>query len=211
MLARLRTHLPAWRRALRRRRRTLAALVLLAALAALLPSLLPPSLRGGEVVVARADLPVGTVLGEEHLRTVRVADELIPPQAARSVQEVAGRSTAHPLARGTPVLPGLLEAEQAAAIPPGSVLMAIPVPRVLLPHLGPGTRIELLSADPVSGTALRVPATVVELSSSPGGATGTLASGPEGSATAIIALDRTRSGAVAQALGSAALTVSIIG
>lgn len=209
MLARLRTHLPAWRRALRRRRRTLAVLVVLAAVAALLPSLLPPSLRGGDVVVLRSDLPAGTVLRQEHLGTLRIAEELIPPQAARSVHDLAGRTTALPLADGTPVLPGMLEDEGAATIPPGSVLMAVPVPSVLVPHLGPGARIELLSADPVTGAALRVAATVVELSP-PGRGTGAPGAVP-GSPAAIIALDRTRSGEVAQALGAGALTVSIIG
>jgi hypothetical protein len=210
MLARLRTHLPAWRRALRRRRRTLAVLVVLAAVAALLPSLLPPSLRGADVVVLRSDLPAGTVLRPEHLGTLRIAEELIPPRAARSVHDLTGRTTAFPLADGTPVLPGMLEGEGAAAIPPGSVVMAVPVPSVLVPHLGPGARIELLSADPVTGTSLRVAATVVELSSPPGGGTGAPGAGPEPPA-AIIALDRTRSGEVAQALGAGALTVSIIG
>lgn len=211
MLARLRTHLPAWRRALRRRRRTLAVLVVLAAAAALLPSLLPPSLRGGDVVVVRGDLPAGTVLTPEHLRTLRVAEELIPPQAARRVEDLSGRTTAHRLAGGTPVLPGMLEEEGPAVVPPGSVLMAVPVPAVLVPHLRPGTRVELLSADPVTGSSLRVPATVVELSSPPGSGTGALGAGSEASAAAILALDRTRSQEVAQALGAAALTVSIIG
>ncbi len=186
-------------------------LVVLAAVAALLPSLLPSSLRGGDLVVARGDLPAGTVLGAEHLRTLRVAEELIPPQAARGVEDLTGRTTAHPLAAGTPVLPGMLEEQGPAVIPPGSALMAVPVPSVLVPHLRPGTRVELLSADPVTGSALRVPATVVELSAPPGGGPGALGVGSEGSAAALLALDRTRSGEVAQALGATALTVSIIG
>ena len=137
MLSRLRTHLPAWRRALRRRRRLLALLILAATLAALLPSLLPPSVRGVPAVVADQDLPAGTVLEAEHLRTVHVAEELLPVGAPSGPDEVIGQRTAHPLPAGAPLLPTALAAEEHPVLPAGMALMVVPVPGALAPHLSP--------------------------------------------------------------------------
>ena len=108
MLTRLRSHLPAWRRALRRRRRVLAALVLAAIAATLLPTLLPPSVQGVEALVVTEDLPAGTELLPEHLRTVRVAEELVPAEAPNAPEEVSV-ATAHPLPpAGAPLLRTML-------------------------------------------------------------------------------------------------------
>ena len=85
MFARLLPHLPLWRRALRRRRRSLSLLVAALAVVLVLPALVPASMQSTPVVVAAGDLPTGTELGPQHLRTVEVASSLVPGGASSSV------------------------------------------------------------------------------------------------------------------------------
>ena len=210
MFSRLRSHLPAWRRALRRRRRLLAGLAVAALVAAVLPSMLPPSARGVEVVVTDVALEAGTVLTASHLRTVRVAEDLVPAGAAHEVDGVLGRAVRVPLDAGAPVLPGVLESPDAAEVPEGSVLMAVPVPEALVPHLRPGTAIELLPTDPVLLGGSGVRARVLEVVPSRGG-TSALAGTAAGTAEALVTIERSRAGEVAHALGMGAVVVTVIG
>lgn len=210
MLSRLRLQLPTWRRALRRRRRVLLAVVVAALVAALLPSMLPPSTRGIEVVVLDAAIAPGTALTPSHLSTVRVAPELVPPGAVREADQVLGRKALVPLDVGTPLLPGLLEDEGAVAIPAGSVLMVIPVPAALVPHLAAGTRIELLPGDPAAVAAVAIPAQVLEVVPDTGKAP-VLSQTGAGTVEVLITLDRNRAQDLASALGGATLVVTVIG
>lgn len=214
MLSRLRPQLPLWRRALRRRRHTLVVLALAAAAVLVLPALVPASVTGVDTVVAAADLPAGTVLAPEHLRTVRVAPALVPEDAARSTEELLGAETGVPIAAGQALLPSMLDAARAPTVPDGRALMAVPVPDVLTPHLAPGTRIELLTADPMTGTTARIPADVVEVitGGSDGGATsGFGTEGPARASQALVTVERGRAGEVAHALGAATVTIAVIG
>lgn len=210
MLSHLRAHLPAWRRALRRRRRLLTALAVTALVASLLPSMLPPSARGVEVVVADAALAPGTVLAPTHLSTARIAEDLVPAGAALGIEQVLGRTTRIPLGTGTPLLAGMLVPSGAAAVPEGSVLMTVPVPQALVPHLPPGTRIELLPVDPTafegSGILARVLEVVASDSSSPA-----LGSGSAGNAEVLVTVERGQARELAHALGSGAVVVTVIG
>jgi len=210
MLSRLRAHLPAWRRALRRRRRLLAALSLAALIAAALPSLLPPSARGIEVIVAEAPIAAGAVLRSEDLRTARIAPELAWEGMAREAEQVVGRTARLPLEPGAPVLPGMLEDPGGTAIPEGAAVMAVPVPEVLVDHLGPGTEIALLGTDPASASHAAIPATVIEVITPVGGA-GALGGGATGTAEALVAVEERQAGEVAHALGIGAVTVAVIG
>lgn len=209
MLSRLRAHLPLWRRALRRRRRLLAALAVAALLAALLPTLLPPSTRGVDVVLADAPLAAGTVLTAEDLRTAQLAPELVPQGAPQQAEEVIGRTTRLALEPGTPLLPGVLEGPGLAAIPQGSALLAVPVPEAIAAHLRAGTEIALLSTDPASADGTAISAQVIEIIA-PDGEQSALG-GTAGSAEALVAVDRSRAGEVAHALGVGAIVVSVIG
>lgn len=209
MLSRLRAHVPLWRRALRRRRRLLTALVVAMLLAALLPTVLPPSARGVEVVVSAMPLDAGTVLASDHLRTVRVAPELVPEGTPHQADQILGRTLRHSLPAGSPLWDALLEDPGGPSIPDGSVLMIVPVPDVLSPHLRPGTRIELLSTDPTRFAGSSVPAEVVEVIA-PGSSSVELGGG-EGTPQAVVTVRRDRSGEVAHALGVGGVVVSVIG
>lgn len=210
MLSRLRVHLPAWRRALRRRRRLLLVLLVTALAATLLPAMLPPSARGLEVVAVRDALAPGTVLAPEHLTTVRLAPELVPAGTALETEQVLGRTTRLPLEAGTPLLPGTLEPPEGAVVPEGSVLMVVPVPRALVAHLGPGTEIELLPADPAMGGGAPVPARVLEVVPEGAGAPVLGASGT-GTVEALVTLEQERARELAHALGNGPVLVTVIG
>lgn len=188
----------------------LLALVVAALVAALLPSMLPPSTRGVEVVVLDAAIAPGTALTGSHLSTVRVAPELVPPGAVLEADRVLGRKALVPLDAGTPLLPGMLEDDGAAAIPAGSVLMVVPVPAALVPHLAAGTRIELLPGDPASVTGAPIPAQVLEVVPVPGDAPLLSAAGA-GTAEVLITLERERARELAHTLGGATVVVTVIG
>ncbi|WP_434176931.1 SAF domain-containing protein [Brachybacterium conglomeratum] len=208
MLTRLLPHLPTWRRALRRRRRTLAVLVVAAAAVLLVPSLVPGSVTGTEVVVAAEDLPTGTALEAEQMRTVEVASSLVPSGASTAVEDLVGERLAAPVAADGPILSGDLLATGEDSLPEGTALLAVPVPEVLLPHLRSGTRIELLMSDPVDGSATRIPAEIRSLSPATG--TGALGTGTDAGVQALVLVDRQRSGEVAHALGTSNVAVSVI-
>lgn len=210
MLSRLRSHLPHWRRALRRRRRLLALLALAVAVTAVLPSLLPPSARGVQVIVADEDLPAGTVLGPEHLRTVRTAEQLLPAEAPTAAEHVLGRATTHPVPAGAPLLDVFLSGEGQPSLPEGAVLMVVPIPDLLAPHLSPGTRVELLPADPALDSPGAITAQVVEAAPTTPSTVG-LGGAGSGSTQILVAVDRASSGELAHALGAGTVMVAVIG
>lgn len=209
MLDRLRRHLPLWRRALRRRRRALAVLVLLGGIVVAAPALLPPSSRGVGTVVAAAELPAGTRVAPEDLRTVAVAPQLVPAGASTRPDELVGRTLRHPVGAGTALVPGMLEEPGAQPIGDGRVLMAVPVPEVLVPHLRPGAEIELLPVSPVDPTLRPLRARVVDLAVEEGAASGlvTATSGPR----ALVSVEASRAHELAHALAGGAVSVAVIG
>jgi Flp pilus assembly protein CpaB len=210
MFTRLLPHLPVWRRALRRRRRSLALLVAALAVVLVLPALVPASMQSTSVVVAAGDLPTGTELGPQHLRTVEVASSLVPSGASSSVGQLEGERLAGPVSEGGAVLPADLVGAEGPAIPEGTALVAVPVPEVLLPHLAAGTRIELLMNDPVDGTGSRIPAEIRSLSAD-ATTSGSLASPGSTGTEALVLVERQSAGDVAHALGAGTVTVSVIG
>lgn len=209
MLDRLCRHLPLWRRALRRRRRALLILVLLGAVAVAAPALLPPSSRGIETVVATEELPAGTMLSAEHLRRVAVAPQLVPEGASSQPEDLVGRTLRHPVGAGTALVPAMLEDPGEEPIGEGRVLMAVPVPAVLLPHLRPGAEVSLLPASAVDPTGAPIPARVVDLSTEGTSASplGTGAGGPQ----MLVSVEASLSHELAHALAGGAVSVSVIG
>lgn len=210
MLSRFRLHLPHWRRALRRRRRLLALLALAVAVTAVLPSFLPPSIQGVQVIAADEDLPTGTVLGPEHLRTVRTAVQLAPAEAPSTAEQVLGRTTTHPVPAGTPLLDPFLSGDGQLDLPEGAALMVVPVPDLLAPHLSPGTDIELLTVGPSPDAVESITGQVVHAAPTAPSAVD-LSGGGTGSTQILVAVDRSRSGELAHALGAGAVMVSVIG
>ena len=211
MLTWIRAQLPPLRRSVRRRRRTLAVLVAALLIAALAPALLPPSVRGSTVVVTAVDLPAGTELSEHQLREVRIAADLVPTGAPTSPEDVVGRETALPLPAGAPVLPGALTGGGPTELPDGFVLMAVPVPAVLIPRLEPGAEIEILSSGPGTASPERLAARVVELPSAQPAGSSIVPPGGSVSTDVLVAVERTRSGDLAHSLHEGWMSISLIG
>ncbi len=192
-------------------------LVLAATAAALLPMYLPPSTQGTTVLVAATDLPAGTVLTPEHLRAVEIAEELMPEGTASTADAVAGSTTALPLRAGTPLLPGMLREHSPSAVPEGSVLMLVPAPAALATHLGPGSRIELLTTDLATGSTGSLVAQVLAPAASAASTPQVSLGGPgadagpgSGAVQLLVAVDREDSRELAHALAGGTTTVSII-
>lgn len=107
-------------------RRHLAAALAMLSLALSLAVLAPAAEERVEVLVAGRDLPVGSLLRPEDLRSESVPRSLVPEGTYRNAAQAAGSRLAIPVPAGTPVLPtmvigpGLL-----AGLEPGSV--AVPL------------------------------------------------------------------------------------
>lgn len=186
----------------------LVAALLIAALA---PALLPPSVRGSTVVVTAVDLPAGTELSEHQLREVRIAADLVPTGAPTSPEDVVGRETALPLPAGAPVLPGALTGGGPTELPDGFVLMAVPVPAVLISRLTPGAEIEILSTGPDLSSPERITARVVELPAAQPSGSSIMAPATGASTEMVVAVERTRSGDLAHSLHEGWMSISLIG
>lgn len=210
MLTRIRSHLPAYRRALRRRRRTLAALLIAMVAVAVLPSMLPAGQRGTTVVVTAVAIPAGTMITEDHLRTVEVAADLVPEGTAASVEETVGTTTSVPLAEGTPLMPGMLASDTATDIPPGRSLLVMSAPVQLRDRLHPGTELEIhhSTADPARPG--RTAATVVEVAAETTGAVTGLA-GTSSDLVVLVTVDRADAVEVAHATREGWSILSIVG
>jgi hypothetical protein len=167
-------------------------------------------MQGTEVVVAADDLPAGTVLAPEHLRTVEVASSLVPDGAVSSPELLEGERLAAPVGEGGAILPADLVGVDGLPVPEGTALMAVPVPEVLLPHLSVGTRIELLMSDPVDGSGTRVPAEIRSLSEG-SHASGSLGATGPATPEALVLVERHSAGELAHALGEGTVSVSVIG
>jgi len=141
------------RRALRRhvlaRRRLLAALFTAGAVAAGLQAVAGPPPPTVVVTIAGRDLPAGTVLGADDLRTVDMPPDAVPDGV---VDDVAGRTLAAPLRSGEPVTDVRLVGAALTGAHPD--LAAMPV---RLPDAGStglllaGDRIDLVATDPQAG------------------------------------------------------------
>ena len=199
MFARLLPHLPLWRRALRRRRRSLSLLVAALAVVLVLPALVPASMQSTPVVVAAGDLPTGTELGPQHLRTVEVASSLVPAGAASSEDELEGERLARPVTEGGAILPSDIVGAEVRPIPEGTALVAGARPRGAPAALAAGTRIELLMSDPVDGTGSRVPAEIRSLSADAATSGPPVSPGSSGT-EALVLVERQSAGDVAHAL-----------
>lgn len=212
MLPRIRAQLPVWRRALRRRRRTFAALAAALVLTLIVPPLLPPDSQAATVVVADVELPAGTVLDAHHLRSVRVAVDLVPPGAVSSAEGLVGQETAVRVPADSPVLTGALDGGELSAVADGSALMAVPVPAALAPLLIPGSQVEIIGSTPESAVPRRILAHVVEVPSDRDPETSSmLSSGTAAPAQVLIAIDRDDAAVLARSSAEGWLSVALIG
>jgi Flp pilus assembly protein CpaB len=150
-----RSQLARRRRAVRRlvlsRRRPLAALLAAAAVVAGLHELRPPPPDVVAVLTAARDLPAGTTLHEQDLRSVDYASGTAPSGLA---SDAVGRVLAAPVRAGEPLTDVRLVGAALAAAYPGSVAIPVRLPDAgMAALLHVGDRIDLVAADPQGGAA----------------------------------------------------------
>lgn len=138
------------KRFLLRRRRLLAALLCCAAAGTAVQALLPPETGELSLVVAAADIPAGTVLTEQDLRTAMVPATAAPPGSFTLSAQAAGHRLATPLKQGSPVLEtSLVGTGLLTGAPPGSVAVAVrPADPALVHLLTPGQLVDVVLANP---------------------------------------------------------------
>lgn len=96
---------PLWRRLAHRHRRPLAATLAGAAALLALVSLRPPTPATVAVLVTRADVAPGQVLGPDDVEVAAWPAAAAPTGALSSVEELPDRPVAAPLTAGEPLLP----------------------------------------------------------------------------------------------------------
>lgn len=103
------------------------------------------------IVVAAADLPVGTKLEEQDLRLVKFPSSNLPPGIFRTVAEAVGRGVVVPITKNEMIMESKLAAENAGAglpslIPSGMRAISVKVNDVIsvAGFVTPGTRVDVL-------------------------------------------------------------------
>jgi pilus assembly protein CpaB len=104
-----------------------------------------------QLVVAAADLPLGTVLNEQHVRLVKWWGDALPAGFASSVADVMGRGVITPLVANEPLLAAKLADKEAGGglpivIPEGMRAVSVKVDEVVgvAGFVLPGTRVDVL-------------------------------------------------------------------
>lgn len=166
-------------------RRVLAALLVGTAVALLARAFLPAPATV-PVVVARADLSLGTPLTAELLDVQPFPPGLVPPEAARSPDDLVGEIAGTSLPRGLPVTrSALLPTADLAIVRPGQVVLALPAVDPALARLvRPGDHLLALRGGTILARHLLVLATPGE--AAPGGGSGTGAARVGGTTTGAI-------------------------
>jgi Flp pilus assembly protein CpaB len=139
------------RRAVLARRRLLAAVLAAVAVASGLDAAAAPPPDEVGVPVAARDLPAGTVLGADDLRTAGFAPGSVP---AGLEPDAAGRTLAAPLRAGEPVTDVRLVGPALTEGYPGLAAVPVRLPDAAMADLlRVGDRVDLVSADPQGGGA----------------------------------------------------------
>jgi pilus assembly protein CpaB len=104
------------------------------------------------VVVAAADLQLGTALSSSDVRVVQWPASDVPEGAFRAPQEIEGRGLIVPVVKNEVILPSKLAAKEAGAglppvIPPGMRAMSVRVNEVIgvAGYVLPGNRVDVIA------------------------------------------------------------------
>lgn len=124
--------------------------------------------RSVQIVVAAADIQVGSKLADHDIRLASFPISSVPPGAFSRKSQVLGRGAILPIGQGDFILPGKLAAEDAGAglpslIPQGMRAVSVRVNDVVsvAGFVQPGTRVDVLSTGEGAGNG-RQTTTVLE-------------------------------------------------
>jgi pilus assembly protein CpaB len=105
-----------------------------------------------DVIVAAADLDIGTELGRDDIRVIQWPANAVPANAMSSPDEVIGRGLILPVIQNEPILPMKLSSKDAGAglppaIPPGLRAVSVRVNEVIgvAGYVLPGTRVDVVT------------------------------------------------------------------
>ena len=120
-----------------------------------------PGMATRRVVVAAADLAVGSELTPDTLRTIEWPASSVPDGAMEDPKEIVGRGLILPVIKNEPILPMKLASKEAGsglppAIPPGLRAVSVRVNEVIgvAGYVLPGTRVDIVATlNPTSQTA----------------------------------------------------------
>jgi pilus assembly protein CpaB len=105
-----------------------------------------------DVIVAAADLDIGTELGRDDIRVIQWPANAVPANAMSSPDEVIGRGLILPVIQNEPILPMKLSSKEAGgglppAIPPGLRAVSVRVNEVIgvAGYVLPGTRVDVVT------------------------------------------------------------------
>lgn len=156
-----RRRLRAVRHQLRRRRRWIAAALVAAATLSALRTLAPPAPDTVEVLVAARDLPSGTLLDGDDLRTRSFPAGLAPAGASGSP---VGRVLAAPLGRGEVLTEARVVGPGLADAVPGQTVLPVRLPDAgMATLLRAGDEVDLMATDPGTGSTYVVAHSVTVL------------------------------------------------
>lgn len=121
------------------------------------------------VVVAAADLQVGSKLEDKDVREIKLPGNELPQGFYQRKSDILGRGVVQPISKGEFILPSKLAAENAGAgmpslIPPGMRAVSVRVNEVVsvAGFVVPGTRVDVLLTGSPTGTNEPVTTTVLE-------------------------------------------------
>jgi len=127
-----------------------------------------PGVLTRPVVIATADLDVGTEISAENVRVIAWPQDSVPPQAISDPQEVIGRGIITPIVQNEPIFAVKLASKEAGAglppaIPPGLRALSVRVNEVIgvAGYVLPGTRVDVLATVSPTGNNNDVTSKVV--------------------------------------------------
>lgn len=162
------------------RRSVAAALAGVAVLAGLRAASEPPA-PSAAVVVARHDLPGGSVVTADDLARTTLPVDAVPAGARPSVAALTGRVLAAPVRRGEPVTDVRLVAPALLDGYPGRVAVPVRIADAgAVALLRVGDRVDLLAASPDGGSGARVVAAGAPVIALPDPSGGDGLAGPDG-------------------------------
>jgi Flp pilus assembly protein CpaB len=116
-----------------------------------------------EVIVAAKDLPVGTMLGKDDMKSIvkmkKVPKDGLPPAFVTDVNELAGKRLSRAVRAEETFNPADLSTGGVITLPPGMHMVSLPVgaAQAAAGFIGPGSRIDILATARLQNRTLAFP------------------------------------------------------
>ena len=122
-----------------------------------------------ELVVAKENLPIGSVITEEDVRVIDFPEQAYPKEAFGSIEDVTDRSVINPVLANEPILAGRVTEKGAGVglaplIPEDERAIAVPISQVtgVSGFINPGSEVDILLTGSPGKSGDRVTTTILE-------------------------------------------------